>query len=107
MPVRFETQAGTAADGKPVVQLTAVMPWQKVTLLRAADEQYKGRVHVYVSIFAFFLGVRELHRNASRELLAKGSLLALKALLMRAWGIAPGLRKPYKPALKARFNRSR
>jgi len=27
------------------------MPWPKVTLLRAADNQYKGRVHVYVSIF--------------------------------------------------------
>ena len=39
--------------------------------------------NVEIAIFAFFLGVRELHRNASRELLAKGSLLALKALLMR------------------------
>jgi VWFA-related protein len=51
VPVRFETQPATGPDGKPIVQLSAVMPWQKVTLLRAADNQYKGRVHVYVSIF--------------------------------------------------------
>jgi VWFA-related protein len=51
VPVKFETQPGIGPDGKPVVQLTAVMPWQNVTLLRSGDEQYKGRVHVYVSIF--------------------------------------------------------
>lgn len=51
VPVKFETLPATTADGKPLVQLTAVMPWQNVTLLRGADEQYKGRVHVYVSIF--------------------------------------------------------
>lgn len=51
VPVKFETQPAIGPDGKPVVQLTAVMPWQNVTLLRSGDQQYKGRVHVYVSIF--------------------------------------------------------
>ena len=49
--MKFETQPASGPDGKPVVQLTAVMPWQNVTLLRSGDQQYKGRVHVYVSIF--------------------------------------------------------
>ncbi|HEY3053929.1 MAG TPA: hypothetical protein VGK04_11145, partial [Thermoanaerobaculia bacterium] len=49
-PVKVDTERSSGADGKPVVQLTAVMPWQKLTLLRSG-EQYKGRVHVYLSIF--------------------------------------------------------
>jgi VWFA-related protein len=48
--VKFETESSKGADGKPIVQLTAAMPWQKVTLLRAGEE-YKGRVHVYLAIF--------------------------------------------------------
>jgi VWFA-related protein len=50
VPVKVDTERSSGADGKPVVQLTAVMPWQKLTLLRSG-EQYKGRVHVYLSIF--------------------------------------------------------
>jgi VWFA-related protein len=48
--VTFDAEPIRGADGKPIVQLTGVMPWQKVTLLRAG-EQYKGRVHVYLAIF--------------------------------------------------------
>jgi len=50
VPVTIDSQSSNGADGKPVVQLTATMPWQNVTLLRTG-EQYKGRVHVYLSIF--------------------------------------------------------
>lgn len=48
--VNVNTESSRGADGKPVLQLTAVMPWDKVTLLRTG-EQYKGRVHVYLAIF--------------------------------------------------------
>jgi VWFA-related protein len=50
VPVKVDTESSNAAGGKPVVQFTAAMPWQKVTLLRDG-EQYKGRVHVYLAIF--------------------------------------------------------
>ena len=50
MPVTIDSQSTSGADGKPVVQLMAAMPWQNVTLLRTG-EQYKGRVHVYLAIF--------------------------------------------------------
>jgi hypothetical protein len=50
VPVKVDSESSGAAGGKPVVQLTAAMPWQKVTLLRDGA-QYKGRVHVYLSIF--------------------------------------------------------
>jgi VWFA-related protein len=48
--VKVDTESTMGPDGKPIVQITAAMPWQKVTLLRAA-EQYKGRVHLYLAIF--------------------------------------------------------
>ena len=50
VPVKVDSESSNGADGKPVVQLTAAMPWQSVTLLRA-DEEFKGRVHVYLAIF--------------------------------------------------------
>jgi len=50
VPVNVNTESSSDASGKPVLQLTAAMPWEKVTLLRNG-EQYKGRVHVYLSIF--------------------------------------------------------
>ena len=50
VPVTIDSQSTSGADGKPVVQLMAAMPWQNVTLLRTG-EQYKGRVHVYLAIF--------------------------------------------------------
>jgi VWFA-related protein len=50
VPVKVDTESSNGADGKPVVQVTAAMPWQNVTLLRAGEE-YKGRVHVYLAIF--------------------------------------------------------
>jgi VWFA-related protein len=48
--VNVDTQSSIGADGRPVIQLTAGMPWQQLTLLRTG-EQYKGRVHVYLAIF--------------------------------------------------------
>lgn len=50
VPVNVNTESSNDASGKPVLQLTAAMPWEKVTLLRNG-EQYKGRVHVYLAIF--------------------------------------------------------
>ena len=50
VPVKVGTESSKGSDGKPIVQFTAAMPWQKLTLLRAG-EQYKGRVHVYLAIF--------------------------------------------------------
>lgn len=50
VPVNVNTESSNDADGKPVLQLTAAMPWEKVTLLRTG-QQYKGRVHVYLAIF--------------------------------------------------------
>jgi VWFA-related protein len=50
VPVNMNTESSNGTDGKPVLQLTAAMPWEKVTLLRTGEE-YKGRVHVYLSIF--------------------------------------------------------
>ena len=50
VPVKVDSESSNGADGKPVVQLTAAMPWQSVTLLRAGEE-FKGRVHVYLAIF--------------------------------------------------------
>jgi hypothetical protein len=49
--VKFEAKSASGPDGKPIVQLTAGMPWQKVTLLRNGAAQYTGRVHVYLAIF--------------------------------------------------------
>jgi hypothetical protein len=48
--VNVDTQSSVGPDGKPIVQLTAGMPWQQLTLLRTG-EQYKGRVHVYLAVF--------------------------------------------------------
>ncbi len=48
--VNVETKSSVGADGKPIVQLTAGMPWQQVTLLRTG-QQYKGRIHVYLAVF--------------------------------------------------------
>jgi VWFA-related protein len=48
--VNVDTKSSAGPDGKPVVQLTAGMPWQQVTLLRTG-QQYKGRVHVYLAVF--------------------------------------------------------
>jgi VWFA-related protein len=50
VPVKLDAESSSAAEGKPVVQLVATMPWQNVTLLRDGG-QYKGRVHVYLAIF--------------------------------------------------------
>jgi hypothetical protein len=50
VPVKVDTESSNGADGKPVVQLTAAMPWRSVTLLRAGEE-FKGRIHVYLAIF--------------------------------------------------------
>jgi VWFA-related protein len=50
VPVNVSTESSNGTYGKPVLQLTAAMPWEKVTLLRTG-EQYKGRVHIYLAIF--------------------------------------------------------
>lgn len=50
IPVKLEVAPPNRVDGKPVVQLTAAMPFENVTMLQG-EGQYKGRVHIYLSIF--------------------------------------------------------